>query len=48
MFHLAQEWGKVEKALPKVKMLPGEKHRERVLTPEEEELYFRGASIRGR
>jgi integrase len=33
----------VEKALPSVKMLPGEKHRERLLTPEEEDLYFRGA-----
>jgi integrase len=44
MFHLAEEWGKVERALPNVKMLPGERHRERVLTPEEEDLYFRGAS----
>jgi len=44
MFHLAQEWGRVEKALPTVKMLPGENHRERVLTPEEETLYFRAAS----
>jgi integrase len=43
-FHLAQEWGKVEKALPNVKMLPGEKHRERVLTTEEEDLYFRAAA----
>ena len=43
MFHLAQEWGRVEKALPTVKMLPGEKHRERVLTAEEEDLYFRAA-----
>ena len=44
MFTLAQEWGKVEKALPKVKMLPGEKHRERVLTGQEEDFYFKGAS----
>ncbi|MGA2183816.1 MAG: tyrosine-type recombinase/integrase [Bryobacteraceae bacterium] len=44
MFHLAVEWGKVEKALPNVKMLPGEKHRERVLTPEEEDLYFKAAA----
>ena len=44
MFHLAQEWGRVERALPSVKMLPGERHRERVLTAAEEELYFRGAS----
>jgi integrase len=43
MFHLAQEWGKVEKALPTVRMVPGEKHRERVLTAEEEDLYFRAA-----
>jgi len=46
MFHLAQEWGRVEKALPTVKMVPGENHRERVLTPEEESLYFRGASTK--
>jgi integrase len=44
MFHLAQEWGRVERALPNVKMLPGEKHRERVLTSAEEDLFFRGAS----
>ena len=44
MFHLAQEWGRVERALPNVKMLPGEKHRERVLTAAEEDLYFKGAS----
>jgi integrase len=44
MFHLAQEWGKVVRALPNVKMLPGEKHRERVLTAREEELYFEGGS----
>jgi integrase len=43
MFHLAEEWGKVEKALPTVKMLPGERHRERVLTPEEEAVYFAAA-----
>ena len=35
MFHLAQEWGKVERALPTVRMVPGEKHRERVLTSKE-------------
>jgi integrase len=43
MFHLAEEWGKVQKALPTVRMVPGEKHRERVLTAEEEDLYFRAA-----
>jgi hypothetical protein len=36
--------GKVEKALPRAKMLAGEKHRERVLTCAEEDLYFKGAS----
>lgn len=44
MFHLAQEWGRVERALPNVKMIPGENRRERVLTPAEEALYFRAAS----
>jgi len=44
MFHLAQEWRKVERSLPTVKMLPGENHRGRVLTPAEEDLYLRGAS----
>jgi hypothetical protein len=43
MFHLAREWGAVEKALPAVKMVPGELHRERVLTAAEEDLFFRGA-----
>jgi len=42
MFHLAQEWGKVEKAPPTVRMVPGENHRERVLTSEEA-VYFAGA-----
>ena len=46
MFHLAQEWGRVDKALTKVKMIPGENHRERVLTSEEESLYFRAANSR--
>ncbi len=43
MFTLAQEWGKVEKALPRVRMLGGEQHRERVLTPEEEAAYLSAA-----
>ena len=46
MFHLAQEWGRVERALSTVKMVPGENHRERVLTSEEESLYFRGAGTK--
>jgi integrase len=40
MFALAGEWGKVEKALPRVRMLPGERHRERVLTDHEESVYL--------
>jgi hypothetical protein len=32
MLKLAVEWGKVEKLLPKVEMLNGENHRERVLS----------------
>jgi hypothetical protein len=47
MFHPAQEWGKVQQAFPTVRMVPGEKHRERVLTGEEEDLYFLAASLRG-
>ena len=43
MFYLTQEWGKVEKALPKVRMLPGERHRERVLTAEGETHYLGAA-----
>ncbi len=44
MFTLALEWGKVEKALPKVRMLSGENHRERVLTPAEEAVYLAHAT----
>ena len=36
MFHLAQEWQKVTTVLPRVKLLPGENRRERVLTSGEE------------
>jgi len=36
--------GKVERTLPKVKMLPGEKHRERVLPTDDEVFYLKGAS----
>jgi integrase len=47
MFHLAQEWGKVEKVLPRVKLLAGENRRERVLTPEEEAAYLEAATAIG-
>jgi hypothetical protein len=41
MFRLAEEWGTVGRALPKVKMLPGDRHRERVLGAEEDDFYFK-------
>jgi integrase len=47
MFKLAQEWGKVEKVLPRVKLLPGENRRERVLIPEEETAYLEAATAIG-
>jgi site-specific recombinase XerD len=44
MFHLAEEWDKVTgRPLPKVRLLPGEHRRDRVLTPAEEALYFAAA-----
>jgi len=47
MLKLAVEWGKVDKLLPRVEMLPGENHRERVLTTEEETRYLNAASTVG-
>lgn len=47
MLKLAMEWGKVEKALPKVEMLPGENHRDRVLTEDEEARYLGAATAIG-
>jgi integrase len=43
MFHLAQEWERVTTILPKVRMLPGENQRERVLTAQEESRYLEAA-----
>ena len=43
ILHLAVEWGAVEVA-PSIRMLPGERRRERVVTPEEEARYFAAAS----
>jgi integrase len=47
MLKLAMEWGKVEKALPKVEMLPGENHRDRVLSEDEEKRYLEAATAIG-
>jgi integrase len=41
MLRLAVEWGKVEKAAPRVSLLPGERRRERVLAPAEEAAYLK-------
>lgn len=43
MFHLATEWGKVTRVLPRVRLLAGENHRERVLSFEEEKSYLDAA-----
>jgi integrase len=47
MFALAIEWGKVEKALPRVRMIPGEAHRDLVLTAAAEKAYFEAAAVLG-
>jgi len=39
VLHLAVEWGALD-AAPKIRMIAGEKHRERVVTPEEEAKYL--------
>jgi integrase len=39
IFHVAKEWGAISE-MPKVRMLPGEAHRERVITPKEEREYL--------
>jgi integrase len=43
-FHLAVEWGKVEKFPAKVSLLPGERRRERVLSEDEESAYLAAAA----
>jgi integrase len=43
VLRLAVEWGELQ-TLPKVRMLKGERHRERVLTADEEARYLAGAS----
>jgi integrase len=47
MLHLAVEWGKVEKAAPRISLLPGERRRERVLSGTEEAIYLRAAHLIG-
>lgn len=47
MLKLALEWGKIDRALPRVEMLPGENHRDRVLSPDEETRYLGAAAAVG-
>ncbi len=47
VFHLAVEWGRVSTVLPRVRMLPGENRRERVLNATEEQLYLAAAADLG-
>lgn len=47
IFHLAVEWGRVSTVLPRVRMLPGENRRERVLNPIEERQYLAAATDLG-
>jgi integrase len=43
LLKLATEWGKVEKTMPKVEMLPGENHRDRVLSEKDQTDYLEAA-----
>jgi integrase len=47
MLKLATEWGKVKTMLPRVSMLPGQKRRERVLSPDEQAAYLKAAAAIG-
>jgi len=47
MFALATEWGKVDRALPKIRMIPGEAHRDRVINVQEEKVYLEAAESIG-
>jgi integrase len=42
ILHLAADWGVIEKA-PQIKLLPGERHREHVVSPTEEARYLAAA-----
>ena len=47
MFALAIEWGKVERVIPLVRMIPGEAHRDRVVSVNEEQRYLEAAQSIG-
>lgn len=42
-FHLAVEWGKVEKLPARISLVPGERRRERVLSSDEETAFLKAA-----
>jgi len=44
IFHLATEWEKVSRVLPRVRLLPGENHRERIVSFEDETAYLGAAA----
>jgi len=44
ILRLSLEWGKIDKAPPKIQMLPGENERDRVLTDDEEARYLVAAA----
>lgn len=48
LLKLATDWGKVERTLPKVEMLPGENHRDRVLSADDEASYLEATVSIGR
>jgi integrase len=47
ILRLAGEWGKSERAAPRISLLPGENRRERVVTPAEEAKYLDAAGAIG-
>src|SRR5580698_2463051 len=47
MFALAMEWGKVERVLPRVRMIPGEAHRDRIINVSDEKKYLDAAQKLG-
>ena len=47
LLNLAVEWGVLE-SVPRLALLPGEHHRERVVTPDEELRYLGAASALAR
>jgi integrase len=47
MFTLAMEWGRVQRALPRVRMIPGEAHRDRIINVKEEKAYLDAAQAIG-